>query len=124
MSYSDHAFARASRNTPVRDELVVHLDDIVPELKSPSGISIIKHTKRGQSENRRLRFDTDVATLEVFRTSTNYLNRKILTRTYNLSLLEEVRTLAFSHDLCLTNCKYNLTTLLSILLQSVYCHRE
>lgn len=94
MSYSESAFARASRNTPVRDELVVHLDDIVPELKSASGISIIKHTKRGQSENRRLRFDTDVATLEVFRTSTNYLNRKILTRTYNLSLLEEVRTLA------------------------------
>lgn len=89
-SYSDNAFAMASRNTPVRDELVLSLDDIVPMLKSSEGIPVIKHTKRGQSENRRLRLDTDVSTLEVFRTSAGYINRKITTRAYNLSTLEEV----------------------------------
>lgn len=79
-----------SYNTPVRDELVVNLDGIMPELKSSRGIPVVKHTKRGQSENRRLRLDTDLSTLEVFSTSTGYLNRRMSTRTHNLSLLEEV----------------------------------
>lgn len=90
MSYSDNAFAMASRNTPVRDELVLSLDDIVPMLKSSEGIPVVKHTTRGQSENRRLRLDTDVSTLEVFRTRAGYINRKMSTRAYNLSTLEEV----------------------------------
>lgn len=94
MSYSDNAFAMASRNTPVRDELVLSLDDIVPMLKSSEGIPVVKHTKRGQSENRRLRLDTDVSTLEVFRTSAGYINRKMSTRAYNLSTLEEVRAMS------------------------------
>lgn len=92
MSHIDSAFALASRSTPVRDELVDSLDDIFPELKSAQGIPVIKHSKRGQSETRRLRLDTDVSTLEVFRTSTGYLNRKMSTRTYGLSTLEAVRT--------------------------------
>lgn len=91
MAYSENAFAMASRNTPVRDELVLSLDDIFPTLKSADGIPVVKHTKRGQSEDRRLRLDTDVSTLEVFRMSSSYLNRKMLTRAYNLSLLDEVR---------------------------------
>lgn len=91
MSYSENAFAMASRNTPVRDELVDILDDNLPTLKSADGIPVVKHTKRGQSEDRRLRLDTDVSTLEVFRMSSSYLNRKMLTRAYNLRFLNEVR---------------------------------
>lgn len=87
------AFAMASRTAPVRDELVVSLDDIFPVLKSGEGIPVVKHTKRGQSDPRRLRLDTDDSTLEVFRRSTtaSYLNRKISNRKYNLRMLEEVR---------------------------------
>lgn len=93
MSYSENAFAMASRSTPVRDELVLSLDDIFPMLKSAEGIPVEKHTKRGQKEDRRLRLDTDVSTLEVFRTSVGYLgylHRKV-TRSYKMSTLEEVR---------------------------------
>lgn len=81
----------AARNTPVRDELVLSLDDILPVLKNGDGIPVVKHNNRGQSDQRRLRLDTDDSTLEVFRQSTNayYFNRK--TRTYNLRNLEEVR---------------------------------
>lgn len=75
----------------VGDELVVSLDGTLPELKSSRGIPVMKHTKRGQSENRRLRLDTDLSTLEVFSANTGYLNRRMSTRTHNLSLLEEVR---------------------------------
>ncbi|CAN0339496.1 unnamed protein product, partial [Ectocarpus fasciculatus] len=80
----------AARNMPVRDELVLSLDDIFPVLKSGDGIPVVKHNNRGQSDQRRLRLDTDDSTLEVFRQSTNayYFNRK--TRTYNLRHLEEV----------------------------------
>ena len=91
MAYSENAFTKVSRNTPVRDELVLSLGDIFPNLKSAQGISVVKHTKRGQSEERRLRLDTDLSTLEVFRTSSGYINRKMLTRAYNLSHLDEVR---------------------------------
>lgn len=94
MAYSDNAFALASGNQPVRDELVLSLDDIFPELKSAEGIPVQKHNKRGQNENRRLRLDTDVSILEVFRTGAGYLNRRI-TKRYNLSLLEEVRYVSF-----------------------------
>lgn len=82
-----------SYNTPVRDELVVNLDGTLPELKSSRGIPVVKHTKRGQSEQRRLRLDTDLSTLEVFSANTGYINRRISTRTHNLSLLEEVNGL-------------------------------
>lgn len=81
----------SSYNTPVRDELVVNLGGIMPELKSSRGIPVVKHTKRGQREKRRLRLDTDLSTLEVFSTNTGYLNRRISTRTHNLCHLEEVR---------------------------------
>ncbi|CAM9123767.1 unnamed protein product, partial [Scytosiphon promiscuus] len=82
----------ASRSIPVRDELVLSLDDIFPTLKSGDGIPVVKHTKRGQSDHRRLRLDTDDSTLEVFRQSTtaSYLNRRMSTRTYNLRRLKEV----------------------------------
>lgn len=85
------AFAMASRNTPVRDELVLSLDDIFPMLKSGEGIPVVKHTKRGQSDHRRLRLDTDDSTLEVFSTTASFINRKMSNRTYNLRMLEEVR---------------------------------
>lgn len=85
-------FVMASRTTPVRDELVVSLDDIFPVLKSGEGISVVKHKKHGQSDHRRLRLDTNDSTLEVFRSTTaSYLNRKISNKRYNLSMLEEVR---------------------------------
>lgn len=85
--------AMASRNIPVRDELVLNIDGVFPMLKSGEGIPVLKHTKRGQSDPRRLRLDTDDSTLEVFRQSTtaSFLNRKISNRTYYLRTLEEVR---------------------------------
>lgn len=86
----NEAFAMASRNTPVRDELVLSLDDIFPMLKSGEGIPVVKHTKRGQSDHRRLRLDTDDSTLEVFSTTASFINRKMSNRTYNLRMLEEV----------------------------------
>lgn len=86
------SFAMASRNIPVRDELVLNIDGVFPMLKSGEGIPVVKHTKRGQSDPRRLRLDTDDSTLEVFRQSTtaSFLNRKMSTRTYYLRTLEEV----------------------------------
>lgn len=88
------AFAMASRTTtPVKDDLVERLAGIFPVLKSGEGIPVVKHTKRGQSDHRRLRLDTDDSTLEVFRrgTTASYLNRKMSNRRYNLRMLEEVR---------------------------------
>lgn len=86
------SFAMASRNVPVRDELVLNIDGVFPMLKSGAGIPVLKHTKRGQSDPRRLRLDTDDSTLEVFRLSTtaSFLNRKMSNRTYYLRTLEEV----------------------------------
>lgn len=77
----------------MRDELVLSLDDIFPTLKSGDGIPVVKHTRRGQSDHRRLRLDTDDSTLEVFRhnTTASYLNRRMSTKTYNLRRLKEVR---------------------------------
>lgn len=88
------AVAMASRTTtPVKDDLVERLAGIFPVLKSGEGIPVVKHTKRGQSDHRRLRLDTDDSTLEVFRrgTTASYLNRKMSNRRYNLRMLEEVR---------------------------------
>lgn len=84
------AFAMASRNTPVRDELVQGLDDIFPILKSVDGIPVVKHKKGGSSDLRRLRLDTDGSTLEVFSTTASFLNRRMSNKTYNLRMLEEV----------------------------------
>lgn len=83
----------ASRNVPVRDELVLNIGDVFPMLKSGEGIPVVKHTKRGQNDPRRLRLDTDDSTLEVFRQSTtaSFLNRKISNKTYYLRTLKEVR---------------------------------
>lgn len=108
-------FAMASRNVPVRDELVLNIDGVFPMLKSGEGIPVLKHTKSGKSDPRRLRLDTDDSTLEVLRQSTtaSFLNRKMSNRkTYYLKTLEEVR-----HCCCFFCCLspgkgrlYSLTT--------------
>lgn len=88
MSSGDGSLAMAQRNTPVRDDLVEHVDDTLRDLMSPEGIPVVKHTRRGQCDNRRLRLDLRASTLEVLRTSTRVLARRASVRTYNLSQLE------------------------------------